>query len=295
MTLAVIWPSKKKEDRAQETIEYFNPKAKDYDKTDEQSYWVFSDRLLWRLLNDHVFVELARRAPSFSVLDAGCGTARWSSRILETYPQSRATLLDITPNMLEVSRQKLERMGLLPRATLELLDLNDLDSFPLPPHDLAICFHNVLSFVVDPEAVIHGIVKKVKAGGTICLVVPNLFHAVSFSASLGRMTEVQRAMTSCAVKFTDEVPEMWVFSPEKIQSIFASIGLSDCKVLGFPVTVYPQFEETQIVGNSSNSSKLFANEPAVQTLFETELVLSNQKEAAARGNNLLVIARKGAA
>ncbi|MDD2324483.1 MAG: methyltransferase domain-containing protein [Alphaproteobacteria bacterium] len=292
MTLDIAWPSREKKDRARETVEYFNPKAKDYDKTDEQSYWVFSDRLLWRLLNDHILSDLAKIKPSFSLLDAGCGTARWSSKILEAYPQSSATLLDITPNMLEVSKQKLESMGLSSRAVLKQLDLNDLEGFPLNPHDLAICFHNVLSFVVDPAAVIRSLVNKINGGGTICLVIPNLFHAVSFSASLGRMIEVKRAMKSCAVKFTDEVPEMWVFSPDKIKKIFASAGVLDCSVFGFPVTVYPQFEETQIVGNSSNNSKLFANDAAVQTLFETELVLSNQQEAAARGNNLLVIARK---
>lgn len=293
MSLQINWRGRAQEDRKQETIAYFDPKAAAYDKTDEQGYWAFSDKLLWHLLRTRALDKLAARKPDFTFLDAGCGTARWSMKLLQAYARCTGTLLDLTPNMLDVSRGKIAAAGYADRAALRLFDLNDLAAASdVPAYDLAICFHNVLSFVVDPAAVIRALIDRAASGATICLVIPNLYHAASFSAAQGRMEEVRRVLSASAVKFTAEVPEMWVFTPEKIRAVVAQTPARSCEVLGFPVTVYPGFEETQIEGESSACKTLFADQEAVSTLFDMECVLSSQSEAAARGNNLLVLIEK---
>ena len=96
------WKKRDQTDRAISTKDYFGPKAEVYDLTDTQSYWVFSDQLLWKLLDKYCLKPLADSNKNFHFLDAGCGTARWSSKILQNYSNCTATLLDITPEMLSV-------------------------------------------------------------------------------------------------------------------------------------------------------------------------------------------------
>lgn len=288
----VQWQPKPVQERNREVLDYFQPKAVNYDETDGQDYWAFSDRLLWSLLQDNVLEPIKKEKENFSFFDAGCGTARWSSRILQAYPAATGILGDLTPNMLQVAKDKVERMGASGRVVSQEMDLNKLASYNVPKVNLVICFHNVLSFVSDPAAVIAALYDQLNDGGRLCLVIPNLYHAASFSALAGNLTEAERASNTASVKFTETVPEMWVFTPEKIAGIFGDLGAAQSKVMGFPVTVYPQKEETEIRGNSNQAKRIFSDEGNVKRLFEIEKRLCPQQEAAARGNNLLCIATK---
>lgn len=288
----VQWQPKLVEARNREVLDYFQPKAVNYDETDGQDYWAFSDRLLWSLLQDNVLEPLKNKKEDFTFFDAGCGTARWSARILSGYDKATGYLGDLTPNMLQVAKEKVARIGTNDRVVFQEMDLNKLSSYNVPKSDLIICFHNVLSFVSDPKAVITALYDRLSEGGYLCLVIPNLYHAASFSVLSGNLDEAERANNSCSVKFTETVPEMWVFTPGNMNEIFSQLGSIQSKVMGFPITVYPQKEETDIRGNSNQSKNIFSNENNVNRLFEIEKNLCPQTEAAARGNNLLCIAKK---
>lgn len=286
------WKSKPVGERNEAVLKYFKPKAVYYDETDGQDYWTFSDRLLWELLEETVLQPIHKSKKNFTVFDAGCGTARWSSRILNAYSEASAILGDITPEMLAVSKNKIDALKLSDRAELHELDLNKLDSYNLPKSDIVICFHNVLSFVSDPQLVLESLWGHVAAGGYMVLVIPNLYHAASFNALQGKLSEAEKACNDFSVKFTDTVPDMWVFTPSKISQIFDKLGATQNNIMGFPVTVYPQIEETEIRGNSSQAKRIFSNPENFERLLKIELQLSKQAEAASRGNNLLCIAKK---
>lgn len=293
MQNAVKWKKRDQESRASSTKEYFGPKAEVYDLTDTQAYWVFSDNLLWKLLDKYCLQILADKKRNFHFLDAGCGTARWSSRILKNYPGSTANLVDITPEMLSVSRAKLTSMGLIDRADLSEVDLNNSSLSELEKqNDLTICFHNVLSFLVDPIKTIGDYYKKTADGGWLALVVPNIYHGAYFSCLTRNPEEMRRVMADGSVKFAPNVPEMLLFSPDNMRQTLADMGWKNVEVYGFPVTVYPNMEETRVEGNSDQNVKLFDDKEMVDALTQIEWEYSQKQEVAARGNNLLIIARK---
>ena len=66
----------------------------------------------------------ADRLGSISLLDAGAGTARWTIRVLEKYLSASASLVDLSPMMLAVAREKLQRLGMLRRADLIEADIS---------------------------------------------------------------------------------------------------------------------------------------------------------------------------
>jgi SAM-dependent methyltransferase len=287
------WKKHESSSREASTKNYFGPKAEVYDLTDTQAYWVFSDQLLWKLLDKYCLQQLSSQKDGFHFLDAGCGTARWSSKILEKYTNASATLLDITPEMLSVSRYKLGSMGLNDRAELFETDLNSSNLRELnKKNDLTICFHNVLSFLVDPIKTITHFYDQTAQGGWLALVIPNVYHGAYFSCLTRNTEEMQRVLNDQAIKFAPEVPEMLLFSPDNMRKSLTEIGWKDIGIYGFPVTVYPNMEETQVEGNSDANIKLFDDKKMVDLLSQIEWEFCQNQDTAARGNNLLIIARK---
>jgi len=285
-----LWPQLDSSARVTEVQKYFAQKSACYDAVDQQPYWVFSDALLWELLRHLVLDELAAR-DQITLLDAGCGTARWSIKILQYLPSCIATLLDISPEMLAVAQKKLDNLNLRSRTSLIQYDLHNLASAN-ETFDCVICFHNVLSFISDPKRVVNALVDMTVPGGVIALVVPNYYHALYFSLAQGRWKELDRIRDRGSVKFTDDVPEMLLFTPSLVASLLRDAGTTDIGVFGFPVTVYPQIEETGLSSSSSFALTIFAQEELRETLTRMELQLCLNQEAAARGNNLLAVARR---
>lgn len=288
---STAWPRFQAEARARETLEYFENKAERYDETDAQPYWAFSDRVLWQLLQDLALDGISNR-DEFRFLDAGAGTARWSLRLLQHFPESRGVLVDLSPDMLRVAERKLVAGGFRDRAQVRRADLGQIDAAELGRHDLVICFHNVLSFVSDPALVIGKLLAATESGGTLVLVIPNLFHAAYFSVAQQRWEELDRIERSKTVRFNDHVPEMCLFTPDETVSMLRRAGARVATAYGFPVTLYPGMQETHIEGSSAGAIRTLSDDGRVQRLLALERSLCRRPEAASRGNNLLVVARR---
>jgi SAM-dependent methyltransferase len=268
---------------------YFAAKAERYDEVDRQPYWALSDDLLWRLLNRLLLPALAPLA-RVDVLDAGAGTARWTQRLLAELPSACAHLVDLTPEMLSVARRKLEADLLNGRVQTEVADLQSWDPAGRD-FNLVLCFHNVLSFVSDPRAVLGTLVKAVRPGGFLVLVVPNRYHAAWFALATGRLEEYERVQLTHEVKFAPDVPAMALFTPRGLRAALLDHGLSQVDVLGFPVAIYPQIEETTIDASSAFSVSVLSEPSQRQRILDFEEQMCLDPEAAARGNNLLVVGR----
>jgi ubiquinone/menaquinone biosynthesis C-methylase UbiE len=286
-SLRRLWGAPDPSGRTSDARAYFAAKAPAYDDVDQQPYWAFSDALLWLLLRRWSNGWLQRIS---TFLDAGCGTARWSIRILEENPDAHALLLDATREMLAVAKQKIAVRGWSDRVTFLERDLNFLDPQLIAPQDLLICFHNVLSFVSDPQHVLHSLCRIIKPGGRLALVVPNAYHALYFSFSTGRWSEAERVRKHGTVRFTDAVPDMWVFTPSHVSRLLIEIGMRDVHVRGFPVTLYPGVEETSLRESSEGHVRLFDDPQRRDWILALESALAEEPDSAARGNNLLITA-----
>jgi len=270
-------------------LKYFKGKAGSYDLVDTQSYWNFSDELLWYLLEKVAFKALGKK--KFRFLDAGGGTGRWFIKILERFPHSSGTIYDLSPHMLAEAEKKLKSKGLLGRAGVVNGNIKHMTDQKSGTYDLIICFHNVLGFVDDPKAALKEISRLLRKGGLFVSVVPNKYHGVYFNISEGRLAVAEKIAYKNRGTFHDSMPDMDFFTPDGIKKLYARSGLPDVRTYGFPVALYPTIKETTIKESTKSLKDMLTGKTLVSLRnMEKRLVLN--EDAAGRGNNLFVIGRK---
>ncbi|MFI6761055.1 class I SAM-dependent methyltransferase [Micromonospora sp. NPDC050417] len=273
-----------------EVTEYFRVKADAYDRVDEQVYWRLSDELLWTLLERHVLPSLPAGA---AVLDAGGGTGRWSDRLLRARTDLTGTLFDLSADMTRHAAAKSVEHGYADRFTILNGDLARLgEQVEDERFDLVISFHNVLGFVDDVPAVLRGIAAALKPGGRAVLVVPNRYHAVFFNIFTGALDEAESVAHTRRGRFAPEMPAMHMFTPSELAGTLGAVDLPVSVLTGFPVAVYPGFQETQLEGTSTSVQQVLTNQEVYQRIKAIELRLAGEPGLAERGNNLFVVAQK---
>ncbi|TDD20283.1 class I SAM-dependent methyltransferase [Nonomuraea diastatica] len=273
-----------------EVIEYFRRKADGYDRVDEQVYWRLSDELLWEAMSRYVIPHIPDKAV---LLDAGGGTGRWTDRMLRHRPDMSALLFDLSEHMTRHAEAKAERGGYGERLSIVNGDLADLvEKAGDRKFDIAISFHNVLGFVRDVRSVLQQIAAVLNPGGQLVLVLPNRYHAVFFNLLTGSVSEAESAAFDRRGRFTSDMPAMHLFTPAELVGALNESGLPVAISTGFPVAVYPGFQETQIAGTSGLVSDVFADQSAYDRIKAIEFRLLGEPGLAERGNNLFVVARK---
>lgn len=267
---------------------YFKEKAKKYDLVDQQSYWVLSDKLLWNVMCKEV---LFRLGDNFIFCDAGGGTGRWSLKILESFPQSKGLTIDASEDMLSQAYEKLKISdGLENRWELLEADLHHLYSIKNNSFDVVFNFHNVLGFVEDPQQVLNELARISKTGGYVISFAPNKYHAIFFNLKLGKVEEAKKAFIGKG-KFTQEMPDMHLFSIGQLKDMYKRAGISVKKCLGFPSLIYPGYLETQLHGQTETIASLLENERNFNNIYEMEENALSDRTLAARGNNIFIIGK----
>lgn len=269
---------------------YFAEKAPAYDDTDLQPYWVLSDRLLAEALREDVVPHL----PSdFRFLDAGGGTGRWTSFFAEECPDSSGVLFDLTEEMIAVARQKAAERGFADRVRFQQGDLAQVtETLRGETFDLAFNFHNVLGFVDDPERTVIDLASLLKPGGLLVSFLPSVWHATFFNLGLGRLDEARKALAKRG-RFTDTMPDMHLYDPERIEAMHAAAGLQIEVLGGFPNLIYPGYQETQLHGSTDDLVDVLEGD-GFQQIFDMENQVRNAPGIAGRSNNLFVVARSTA-
>lgn len=266
---------------------YFAEKAPAYDDTDLQPYWVLSDRLLAQALREDVIVHLPE---TFTFLDAGGGTGRWTSFFADECPRSTGVLYDLTEEMIAVARRKAAERGFDDRVRFQQGDLSHVaDDLRGETFDLAFNFHNVLGFVADPEQTIVDLAGLLKPRGLLVSFLPSAWHAAFFNIGLGRLDEARKALARRG-RFTDTMPDMHLFDPERIQAMHKAAGLTVQVLGGFPNLIYPGYQETQLHGSTEELVDVLEGE-RFQEIFEMENQVRSASGIAGRSNNLFVVAR----
>lgn len=269
--------------------QYFADKAQFYDDVDFQPYWSFSDEILWFILSSVVLPK--SKTEHFTLLDAGAGTARWSAKTLENYPKSEAHLVDISPDMLNVARKKMEEKEFGSRVKIEVGDVRQMNHVGNDSIEVLFCLHNVIGFFDDTLSAIKNFYKKLKPGGKCAVMFPSYYHAVYFSNANGRAEQLDQISKNRKVQYNEKMPPLKIFELFEIKYAQKSAGFKKVECYGFPLTVYPGMEETYLHGSSKHLNNLFA-EPYRTKLMELEKNLCLQTELCARGNNILAVFEK---
>ena len=273
-----------------EVLDYFKNKAKNYDLVEKQKYWKLSDKLLWEIFKETVLNKMPK---DFKFLDAGGGTGRWSIKILEEYPRANGMIIDISKEMLNEAKYKINkgqygnRIELLEQNLEQIRNVNDNE------FDLSFNFHNVLGFVKNPKLVINELNRVSKKGGYIVSVVPNLYHNIFFNIFVGDIELANETINKQKGRFTREMPIMNMFTPDSIKKIYEEIGIHTELLSGFPITIYPGMQETHINGNSEHVKNILSNVKVFNEIYSIEKRLfENSFDTASRGNQIYIVGRK---
>lgn len=271
-----------------ETAEYFEKKAEGYDLVENQPYWRLSDALLWSLLASKVFNRLPA---NFSFLDAGGGTGRWTKKVLENYPESTGHLKDISGPMLAVARRKFERMS-PSRITISRGDIQRMSDLEDESFDLVFSFHNVIGFVENAVIALKEQLRVLKKGGILVTVAPSRLHMVFFNIFTGNLGFAEQSLESNRGRFVSGMPEIDNFTPEQLTDIYAGMGVTDVHVHGFPVLIYPGYQETQLHGSTHSIENLLSESENFDKIFRMESRVIKNESVASRGNNLFIFGTK---
>lgn len=272
---------------------YFTKKAAEYDLVDEQLYWRLSDVLLEKI-TERAIVKKLSGEKSLKVLDAGAGTGRWSFILHKLFKKNNLRayfdLIDITPEMLKEAEKKILKAGLEEMMKPRVGNIEKLPD--TGPYDLAISFYNVLSFVENPGIALKQVSKKLKKGGIYASVVANKYHSYFFSILTNQVSNLEVINKKSKTRFTADMPYIHCFTPASIKDLYLRSGFKKVEIIGFPNFVYPNIEETKIIGQSERNKSILENKKSFNKIVEIELKECFGEHMAARGNALLVIGRK---
>lgn len=275
-------------EQSKEVIEYFKNKATEYDLVENQIYWKLSDELLWSIFSKKVLDKLPR---GFKFIDAGGGTGRWTKKILDNY-DATGIIYDISEEMLEQARNKFNTSNYENRIELVKGDLHEL-KIEDGIFDLAFNFHNVLGFVQNPSIVISELSRVTKKGGLVVSLVPNLYHNIFFNIFVKNFELVDEVVKTKRGAFTDNMPRMNMFTPDSVKGKYEENGLQIEILSGFPISIYPGMQETQIQGSSEHVLDILEDERIFKKIYSIEMQLSEENsDQASRGNQIFIVGRK---
>lgn len=267
--------------------QYFCEKAESYDAVDDQTYWRLSDAILKEKLIESIIDSGFNKDSSFKFLDAGGGTGRWSKVILDTFPNAKGEIWDLSKEMLSVAAEKLNLNGYKDRFETSIRDLDEYNYSENEKFDLVICFHNVLGFVSNPFETIKNFDKILSDNGQMYLLLPNYYHLLMFNIKNKNFDLVEEAVDSLKGRFTPEMPSMNLFKAEEVTQFFSSLD-GKMSQTGFPIYIYPGYEETQLFGENQAVLDVLSSKEHYDEIFNLELKSFGIESNANRGNQIFV-------
>jgi len=277
----------------QEVTSYFNNKADNYDDVDNQLYWVLSDDFFKEVLKRELPNILSDS--EIRLLDAGAGTGRWSFFINEIFKNQykiKGTLIDISEKMLEVAKNKFERLGLVSTFNFLHGNIEEMPEIKESYYNLAISFYNVINFVENPNKALSEINRKLEDGGIHISILTSKYHGYYFSVLTNRLNQLEKIETESKIQFNDSMPPIHCFSAEEAKQLYLSAGFSKVKVMGGPNFIYPGMEETKVHGNTEEIQNKLADKEFYKKILNLELKNYNNSDIIGRANALMVIAQK---
>jgi len=127
---------------------------------------------------------IAREVTPSRILDVGCGTGEFTSRIARLFPAARATGVDLIEASLELGRTRCAELG--DRVTFQRADAFELP-FPDAAFDFVACRH-MLQAIPDAPRVLAELVRVLAPGGRLHVIAEDygMIHIVSPKVDLAK-------------------------------------------------------------------------------------------------------------
>jgi ubiquinone/menaquinone biosynthesis C-methylase UbiE len=264
---------------------FFNEINHDYDTDLVNPYWSFSHEILKFILSKFI-IEHFPRTQKIKLFDAGAGTGNWSKFVLGLNRNIQGTLFDMNSNMLSVAYSKISSLQNNQKKLIEG-NLEVMSDYPSEQSNLILCMHNVIGLGRNTDLILKNLYSHLEIGGLAFIMTQNRYHAFNFTKHFSSDTEVLRVLNDKTVKFKDDMPEMFCYTPEEFKDTLAKAGFDDVTVLGFPVTVYPEAGDTQLKKKYTVEEQL-NDQASRDRLLIMEKALCLYPELAYRGGSSLI-------
>ncbi len=257
---------------------FFQDASRDYDSDLKNPYWAFTHDILKFILVKFI-TDHFHDGRLIQVFDAGAGTGNWS-RFLSSlgFP---VIMFDMNANMLRIAKGKLTNLS---ASNVQIVegDLEVMHYFPSQKSNLILCMHNVIGLGRHTETILRNLYTYMEEDGLAFIMAINKYHAFNFVSRFRNKEEALRVVRDGTVKFKSDMPEMFCYTPQEFENILRGAGFEDITVLGFPITVYPSIQDTNLLRKDTSLKEL--RDPRIRAqLLALEKTLCLNPRLAYRG------------
>lgn len=263
--------------RRQAVQKYHDRVAGRYDHSYDDAYWLWHDSLTWDYLKPFLPRDL-----SSPVLDLGCGTGKWALKLAKS--GYHVTCIDISAQMLDQTRQKLEQHGRLQHAEFVQADLSDLSALPADTFGAALALGDPIGCTPAPRRTLKQIHRLLTEDGTLIATFDNRLAALDYYLQAGDPQELARFLrkgqTHWLTRDKEEQFPIFTYSPEGVRKLVQSAGFEVVELLG--KTVLPMRQHRRLLEDGAARRRWAAVEKG----------LCRNPDALGRASHLQVVCRK---
>ncbi len=192
--------------------------------------------LYHRLTMDSI-LRFLPSATDVPILDAGGGTGIFTVELARL--GYRVVLVDVSPGMLSVARDKVARLGLTDRVEIREGDICRMPEFADESFSMVLCEGDPLSYCGDHKAAMRELARVVRPGGAVIVSVDNRSSAVRWLREPGDRAAVERLLSigELMMPGKDGRPlyPIHAFTADELRELLTSNGLAVERIIGKPV------------------------------------------------------------
>ena len=217
------------------------------------------------------------------ILEAGCGAGRWVARLA---PMGyRMVLSDLSPEMINYARDKVERLGLSDRvAGYHVLDICDMHALSEYSFDIVLALGGPLSLCRDAKLAVNELRRLTKPGGYVICDTANRYRTALDLVRDNKMSQLVKVLDTGQFSRPDGLTDHR-FGPQELADLFEASDMEAIHVAGIcPLFDYlPTKEHVSILDNERvlgmmlDVGRRYAEDPFVVGLSGRLLIVAQRR------------------
>jgi len=229
---------------------YHDRVAARYDHSYDDAFWTWHDLLTWEYIKPFL-----PRDANAEVIDLGCGTGKWAAKLAKS--GYRVTCVDISAQMLDQARQKLEGSGGATTNEFVHADLADLSSLPANRYALAVALGDPIGCTESPRRAMKQVRRILRENGVLIATFDNRLAGIDFYLSSGDASSLVQFLrdgkTHWLTRDHDERFPIATFAPDDVISLAEGAGFKVLDLVG--KTVLPMRHHRELLESSDDRRK----------------------------------------
>ncbi|MHA1796500.1 MAG: class I SAM-dependent methyltransferase [Promethearchaeota archaeon] len=229
---------------------------------------------------------LTQKEKNIKIADIGGGDGMWSEFLLN-YGFSHITLTDISQNMLEIAKKRLNSIikpKNIPLSHLNFIkaDICAMPQIPSNKFDVTISLYDPVSYSLQPKQAVQELSRITKSGGLIFISLDTKYRRVPELIEAGQLDKVEELLQT-SISYDFQHPQYNVVW-EEMEAIFRAVGVQVLEFIGAPVFVHQV--KPKILRELEKQSNIR------DRLLEIELEYGTNRSLINNAGHLICIGRK---